>query len=322
MYFYLLITFCFLALFSNNTSANAKKDLESTFAASLILTNGDSISLGYGNFDPDTLIDPHHHTIDETEALALRNQLTLYSIPYDFNFNDPILGFTASFHTQVSVLEQKHNVALFDNQKTDVNTDKMLNATVGLNMEQLLNSNWLYRVRINSHLMDYNNNYLYNSQQSKQQLKPLVNGTYTNISSRSVNINPSASLIYKHPKAWGYYEYTLKFEYYYGWALSQPHSMKSVNPESWQINNAVKANFNLFSFFNFTQSFYIKAQRVDIGADAVAPLDTSHFHEYGFGFLWDVSQWTDWFDNVGVGINIHNGSALEGGSIVIYFNEI
>lgn len=319
---YLLITLCILSLFSSNTFANAKKQLESAFAGSLILTNGESISLGYGNFDPNILINTHQNNLEADEALALRQQLTLYSLPFDFNFNEPILNHRGTFHTRVSYLEQRHNVAIFNKKQADINTEKIFNATIGASIEHSIGSKWFYSAGINSHLMHYNNDYIYNSQQSKQRLKPLLDGNYVNISSNSVIINPNASLTYKLPRDWGHYEYKLKFEYYYGWALSQPQSLKSINPESWQINNAIKANFNMFSFFDFTQSFYVKAQRVDLGADAIAPLGTNHFYEYGFGFLWDVSHWTDWFDNFGIGINIHNGSALNGGTIVIYFNEI
>lgn len=319
---YLLITLCIFSLLSSNTFANAKKDLESAFASSLILTNGESISLGYGNFDPNILIDPHQNNLDVDEALALRHQLTLYSLPFDFNLNDPISGYKSTFRTKVNYLEQKHNVDIFDNEQSDLSAEKMLSVSLGASIEKPISSNWLYRTRINAHLMHYTNDYVYNSRQSKQQLKPITDGIYSNISSRALIINPSASFVYKLPRNWGHYEYKLKFEYYYGWALSQPQSLKSINPESWQINNAIKANFNMFSFFDLTQSFYVKAQRVDLGADAIAPLGTNHFYEFGFGFLWDVSNWTDWFDDVGVGVNIHNGSALNGGTIVIYFNEI
>ena len=145
----------------------------------------------------------------------------------------------------MNYLEQKHNVDIFDNEQSDLSAEKMLSVSLGASIEKPISSNWLYRTRINAHLMHYTNDYVYNSRQSKQQLKPITDGIYSNISSLALIINPSASFVYKLPRNWGHYEYKLKFEYYYGWALSQPQSLKSINPESWQINNAIKANFNM-----------------------------------------------------------------------------
>ena len=78
----------------------------------------------------------------------------------------------------------------------------------------------------------------------------------------------------------------------------------------------------MFKIGLFEQAFYIKGQRIDLGGDSRAAFGTDHFYEYGIGFLWDSRKWTSWFDNFGIGINIHNGSSLDGAAIVLYFNEI
>lgn len=321
-FYILLIQLNFFAL-SFNTCANAKKDLEQTFAAALVLTDGDSITLGYGNFNPTKLLSPHHEDLNENEdSLDLRKQLSLYSIPFDFTLDQTIWGHKATLHNQVSYLKQSRDISIFTREPTDFSDEKMYSATIGLSIEEPISSKWFYRARISSHLMHYENEYDFNSYQSKQQLKPLIEGTYANLQSNTLIFNPNASVIYRLPRAWGHYEYKLKFNYYYGWALSQPNLVNTINPESWQTSNGIKANFNMFKVFDSQQSFYVKAQRIDLGADSREPLNTDHFYEYGLGVLWDVSRWTDWFNNFGIGVNINNGSSLDGGTIVIYFNEI
>ncbi|URQ92558.1 Solitary outer membrane autotransporter beta-barrel domain [Pseudoalteromonas sp. SCSIO 43101] len=43
------------ALSTFNLYASPTKQLETAFATSLVLTDGDSITLGFGDFDPQTL---------------------------------------------------------------------------------------------------------------------------------------------------------------------------------------------------------------------------------------------------------------------------
>ena len=83
----------------------------------------------------------------------------------------------------------------------------------------------------------------------------------------------------------------------------------------------MKAKFDLGYIVNMQPAFYLKAQRVDLAADSKAGFEVDHFYEYGFGVLFDVSPYTTWFTNLGIGLNIHTGSVLEGGSIVFYIDE-
>ncbi|MCQ8878434.1 Solitary outer membrane autotransporter beta-barrel domain [Pseudoalteromonas shioyasakiensis] len=311
-----------LLVFSQIAYANATKELESSFATALVLTDGDSITLGYGNFDPKSFFDSSHKPENDDGIIDLRHQLSLYSIPYDYELTPQFWGYKSTLHSQISYLKQRQNIRFFEDIVADSDTDSMHSAMIGISFEKPISSKWFYRLRINSHLMHFENDYNYNSERSQAELKPQIDGLYTNIQSNALMLNPTASLIYRLPRHWGYYEYKLKFSYYYGWALSQPQQLDSVRPESWQTNNGIKANFNMLKIYDFQQSFYVKAQRVDLGADSRPPLGTDHFYEYGFGVLWDVSKWTDWFDNFGIGININNGSSLDGGTIAIYFNEI
>lgn len=302
--------------------SNATKELESSFATALILTDGDSLTLGFGNFDPKNFISPHHKQENQLDTLDLRQQLSLYSIPYSWQLKHTLFDYSVQLHAQASYLKQSQSVDIFETQVADHHSETMHSATFGVSFEKPISSKWFYQGQLNSHFMHYNNDYAYNSELSRQVLKPFTEGSYSNIQSNALVLNPSVTLMYRLPRSWGYYEYKLAADYSYGWAVSQPPSLDSVRPESLQIKNGIKAKFTMFDFYKFQQAFYIKAQRVDLHGDSQQPLGTDHFYEYGFGVLWDVSKWTSWFENFGVGININNGSNLDGGTIVFYFNEI
>ncbi|WP_268237277.1 Solitary outer membrane autotransporter beta-barrel domain [Pseudoalteromonas gelatinilytica] len=317
------LTVCILmtCFFCVNSYANPTKQLETAFATSLVLTDGDSITLGFGDFDPQTLFDPQHASKDE-DSIALRKELKLYSIPYTWQLDEPIYQHQLSVTGRISYLNQSDFISLYENVADDYISETVYNGMIGFNAEKALGSKWSYQFGFNTHYLHYNNDYDYNSSESRRDLQPLADNLYTNLNSNALVLNPNATMIYRLPRYWGYYEYKLNFNYYYGWALSHPDGIHNAAPETWRTLNGIKAKFNMFKIGPFEQAFYIKGQRIDLGGDSRVAFGTDHFYEYGIGFLWDTRKWTSWFDNFGVGINIHNGSSLDGAAIVLYFNEI
>lgn len=301
--------------------ANPTKQLETALSTSLVLTDGDSITLGFGDFDPQKIFNPHF-TNKGGESIALRKKLRLYSVPFSWEAKQPYYEHKWHINGRVSYLNQADFISLFDEAQSDSISETVYSATFGINAEKALGSKWSYIIGLNSHYLHYDNDYDYNSQQSRDVLKPLTNNLYTNLNSNALVLNPSLSMVYRLPRHWGYYEYKLNINYYYGWALSQPNEIESAKPETTRILNGIKAKFNMFKVGPFEQAFYIKGQRIDLGGDSQAAFGTDHFYEYGLGFLWDSRHWTSCFDNFGIGINIHSGSSLEGAAIVLYFNEI
>lgn len=308
-------------IYCSYSDANPTKQLESAFATSLVLTDGDSITLGFGDFDPQTIFNPQN-TVNEEDSIALRKKLKLYSIPLKWQVNNPIYQHNINVVSRISYLNQSDFISLFDNVANDYISETVYNGMLGFNAEKALGSKWSYQFGLNTHYLHYNNDYDYNSPESRRNLKPLTDNLYTNLNSNALVLNPNATMIYRLPRYWGYYEYKLNFNYYYGWALSHPDGIHNAAPETWRTLNGIKATFNMFKIGPFEQAFYIKGQRIDLGGDSRVAFGTDHFYEYGIGFLWDAQRWTSWFNNFGIGINIHNGSSLDGAAIVLYFNEI
>ena len=85
--------------------------------------------------------------------------------------------------------------------------------------------------------------------------------------------------------------------------------------------NGLKANYRLANWFGYIPSAYTSVKRIDLSGDPVASLGTDKYYELSLGVLLTPPILRDFVDNVGIGISINYGSALKGGSLVLFFNE-
>ncbi|MCG6295872.1 Solitary outer membrane autotransporter beta-barrel domain, partial [Vibrio vulnificus] len=58
-----------------------------------------------------------------------------------------------------------------------------------------------------------------------------------------------------------------------------------------------------------------------VGGDTSESLGTHHYYEASVGWLMTPPFKTQWVDNVGIGLSLNYGSALKGGSLVLFFNQ-
>ena len=328
---FLLIT----SLLSHHAIANNKTHFEEIFSTTVVLTDSETISLGVGNFDPDKLLKPHEQDLSERDSIKLRNELTVYSIPYTWRLNDDNINtknktkkekanyfYLDELTASLSYFEQENTSNLLSNSAIeDENKDEVFSAYLAYSRHKKLTENWNLRIRIGSYLMHHKNNYRYNSDESAQ-YKPQLDGVYLNLSANAFIIEPNLKLSYRQEKAWGKWEFNNDLNVFTGITFNGAKSSQDAKPKGWRLNNGFKFHFNINQSKFHAESIYIKVQRSDIGGDMVNSLGTDHFYEFGVGLLLDTRKFTKLANNIGIGINIHKGSALNGGSIVFYFNEL
>lgn len=177
------------------------------------------------------------------------------------------------------------------------------------------------RLRLGGYLMHHENSHIYNNIFT-QFYQPRLDGVYYNLNESAFIIEPNIKFSYTKPKVWGKWEFSSDFDYFIGKVFSGAESTIGAKPQGWRINNKVKLHYSLNKSRFHAESVYLKLQRSDISGDMVSSLDTHHFYELGIGILIDTTKFTDWADNIGIGINLNKGSSLYGGSIVFYFNEL
>ncbi|KGJ86505.1 Protein of unknown function DUF3233 [Colwellia psychrerythraea] len=318
-----------LSLLSHHALAKNKVYFEELFSTAVVLTDSETITLGVGNFDPDKLLKSHEQDFTESDSIKLRNELTAYSIPYTWVLSEskPKKKQSTFFYkdeltTSISYLKQKTKTDLLSQSSiTDDNKDEIYSAYFAYSKHSQLNDNWDFRLRIGSYLMHHENSFNYNSEES-QQYQDIFDGVFLNLSANAFIIEPNVKLTYSHPKDWGKWQYISDLNVFNGVTFNGVESSQDANPHGWRFNNALKLHYNLNQSKFHAESLYVKFQRSDIGGDMVNSLGTDHFYELGIGILLDTRKFTDLAENVGIGINIHHGSNLNGGSIVFYFNEL
>jgi hypothetical protein len=306
-----------------------KQYFEELFSTNIVVIDSDTITLGVANFDPDTILKPHEQEFSESDSIKLRNSLTVYSIPYTWRFSKekseheyPRYFHQKELTASLSYFKQETTSNLLSGSTiTDNNKDEIVSAYLAYSLRSELNKHWNLRMRLGSYLMHHNNQYNYNSDESKE-FQQQLDGTFVNLSSNAFIVEPNIKLTYTEPKSWGKWQYNSNLNIFSGVTFNGAKSSQGAKPSGWRINNNLKIHWDVNQSKFHAESIYVKLQRSDIGGDMVNSLGTDHFYELGVGILLDTRKYTELADNIGIGININRGSALSGASIVFYFNEL
>lgn len=296
-----------------------QKYYENIFALSVFLSNSEAITFGFANFDPKSF-NPNDDD-DYDEAVKLRNSLNVINVPYDFALaSDDEDSTYDELNFVFSYVEQKQKQD-FGFDAEDENRDQVLNGYLGYSRHWKLTDNWTFRTRLGGHIMHHRNDHDYNSSETQASQEEL-DGSYFNVSSNAFLLEPNLRLSYDKATDWGKWVFSSDYSYFYGWTFSSPSIARGANPEGWEVANTLKLHYRLYQGGLHAESLFAKAQRVDIGGDIKPSIGTRYYYEFGLGLLMDTTKLTSLIDNVGIGLNLNIGSNLNGGSVVLYFNEI
>lgn len=297
--------------------ADPKQNVEGVFATALILGDDDAITLGVANFDPVKIFDLPTSDIITAESIELRNQLSVYSIPYSVKLVENET-FQDKIKFAISYVKQEQDQIINDTN-TDHNRDDILSINATYQRNWFVTPNWTTSASLGNYLMTYQNKHSYSTESA--QIQDQLNGQYYNIRSNAFLFEPAIQAAYTKQQRWGKWVYRSSFSAFYGWTFSGDEAVRGANPSGWEWYNGMKGYFNLHADNYAAESFYLKAGRIDIGGDVRPTFNTSEYYEMGLGILFASPYFQGWIDNIGVGINVNLGSSLSGGSVVIYLNE-
>lgn len=299
---------------------------EEAFATSLVLSDSNMITFGIADFNPNRYLSKDENNPDNglgsNDSIQLRNQMTVYSLPYTFELTeDPDSRWSHEITVRASYVNTDIDVEFKDKTSPDSDLDEMF----GLYAEYAQNydfyENWTISVGNAFHLMHYRNTHTYNSDFS-QSFAPVLDGLYYNVSSNAFIIEPKITFQYKKETDWGEWRFNNSYHYAYGQGLGGSSDYSSdANPEVWRFVNSIQLRYNMAHWNRLAQVLYLKAKRVDLGGDANEPLGTDFYYEFNIAWLIDTRKWISLVDNVGIGFTFNVGSALRGGSIVLFYDE-
>lgn len=227
--------------------------MESVFATALMLGDEDAMTLGIVNFDPVKLLDLPITDVTTVDSIELRNQLSVFSLPFRFKLTEN-KDFKDKLKFTLSYVKQKQKQVINDGS-ADLKRDDILSVNVTYQRSWFLTSNWTASASLGNHLMTYKNTYNYSSDLAP--FKAQLDGEYYNIRSNALLFEPAIQAEYNRPQKWGNWVYRSRFSTFYGWTFAGNEAVRGANPSGWEWYNGVKGYFDLHTDSFGAETFYL-----------------------------------------------------------------
>lgn len=320
---YVLVTMSLISIVvhANPVQKTLQKEFERNFATAIVLSDSDVFTLGFHDFDPNKYLNIDNEDIGTQDSVDLRKQIALSTLPYHLSLTDDDKSSTQyNLKGRLYALGVDQDVTVNDDKKPDRNKDLILGAYTEVERQRRLTNHLTLSTAAGAHLMYYRNEYDYRSD-ALDNLKPYIEGVFLNTDAWALVGELNAELKYSESVNWGKWYVWSSPHYFYGTGWGDGNNGDVGNPEGWYWVNGVKLFYDFTKVGRTVQSVYTSFNRVDVGGDTSKPMNTSHYYEASVGWLMTPPFKSDWIDNVGLGLTINYGSALKGGSLVLFFNQ-
>ncbi|HFQ5293446.1 Solitary outer membrane autotransporter beta-barrel domain [Vibrio vulnificus] len=298
-----------------------QKELERNFATAIVLTDSDVFTVGFHDFDPNEWLNLDNEELGSADSVNLRKKIGVSTLPFEFAlYEDPDSQIKHSLQGRLSALGIEQDVSIVDTSVSDSHREYVLGAFLEYTNSRQLSENWTFDASIGAHLMYYRSDYTYRSD-ALADYKSVIDGYLVNTDAWALVAEPNVQAKYLQMKPWGKWYYWSSAHYFYGQGWGEAHRGQVGNPEGWYWVNGVKMFYDFEKWGRAVQSVYTSFNRVDVGGDTSESLGTHHYYEASVGWLMTPPFKTQWVDNVGIGLSLNYGSALKGGSLVLFFNQ-
>lgn len=292
---------------------------EELFASSVIFSDSDLISLGVKSFNPNEVFKSEDDNLGNQQALDDRKNISVYNLPLHFNIDSTFPNIKNEITLKLSYFSFSEDVAFTENVEPDRLKQDVYSAYISYTLKYALSQRWTLAYGVGSYFMYADNDYHFNSAET-QQLQPLLDDSFSNLSIWSASIEPYLEFHYKVDTGWGRWALMSQWHYFAGVNWDKISEGSYGTPEGWRVSNGVQVEYELASFEQFNPALYSSFKRIDIGHDATSILQTNSYYEAGVGIVWKNLVNLDFIDTVGIGVNLNYGSSLRGGSLILYFN--
>ncbi|MEZ8961445.1 MULTISPECIES: Solitary outer membrane autotransporter beta-barrel domain [Vibrio] len=315
--------FCsvFPAIVSATTLSDlVRKDIERTFATSVLLNDTDVFTFGINNFDPNKVFRLDNEDIGSNDSVSRRKDIASISFPYTFELPEYIEDNHQEITLRLSALRIEKDVVYASTTKSDFQKESVVSGYLEFANVTQLDEHWSFSSAIGNHISYYRNDFEYRSS-LLEPYKDQLDGVYLNTDAWAYIIEPKVKLTFEDKNDWGKYKLSTSWHYFNGIGWGEANEGNIGRPEGWYIANEAKIFYDLIRWDKNITSMYSSIRRIDIGGDTVASMGTSSYYEGSVGWLLNPNLFNDWVDNVGIGLTINYGSSLKGGSLVIFFNQ-
>lgn len=309
--------------FVGNVWSNAlQRNLEHTFAASVVLTDSDAFTFGISDFNPNNVFNFENDDLGDAQSIDLRQRLSVLTVPFSQDWSNKEDTFhSVDFKVSMLKIEQDIDFSVIEpTANSHTFKEHVYGGYVGYKYHEQLTENWFVKYGIGNHLLYYTNSFDYNDELSRAYRNSL-DGVAYNTSAWAFLVEPSFKVGYKKDVDWGNWQITSRLNYFTGTGWGKANNGDIGEPENTRWINQVEAYYDVIEWEGMIQSVFASFKRVDLHGDSTEPLGTSYYYELTGGWLITPPFETTLIDNLGIGLSLNYGSALKGGSIVLYFNQ-
>ncbi|GAM60123.1 hypothetical protein JCM19232_456 [Vibrio ishigakensis] len=314
-----------LSVFSHSAFAvdDFREAFEANFAAAVLFSDSNAISLGFQNFDPNRIADIGDD-FGNQGSLDLKKNLGVTTLPYTFDLPTITFEDNSVLEQRVKVLfsylKQKQDVTYQDFPVADTLREEVYTVAAHYSVTRPWSEHWSIGAGIGTNLMYLNNSYTYRGYISEED-QARLNGNLVNTSAWSQTFQPNLNLHYKHPQSWGRWEAFSDLNYFYGYGWGEANGGDIGNPEGLYWVNGIKGFYDITHWGGYGQTLFSSIRHININGDLKDSLNTHEYWEASIGWLVSPPFLKDYVDNIGIGINLNYGSSLSGGTIILLFNQ-
>ena len=294
--------------------------IEEGVVTALLLTDGETVRLGFLNFDPNELLPVEDEQLGTDSAVAQRDKLGFLSLPLRWKLRTQYPMDDVSAGVRASYMEEREEVYLAD-PDAGVRDETRTTHTIGsadIRWRHNLSARWKVDSGLAAHFVHVSTSARYNSEAS-QQLAPKLDGLVTNYSTNTWVVAPSVGVRHWRGTNADRLEYFSVLTYHKGGSVKPDRAAHDVSPEAWFWSNGVEKKFPL-TRGKYAQSVMTRLARVDVGGDLSGPVGSNAYYELGVGWYSALPEAVPFVDNAGLVLNFNYGSTFRGGTVGFLLN--
>ncbi|OFI35355.1 hypothetical protein BFC17_15505 [Alteromonas lipolytica] len=289
-------------------------------AMTVVVADSSLISLGIMDFDPNAFADFGDFDVGNEESFALRKSLRSYSLPWSFKPKKIAKGWLSHYAVRVSYVGSEQDI-VYDNPDFINTFDEESYLLYGeKGWEYQLRKQWTLSFAMGGQYLYYHNSFDYQDP-TLLLLRGFFDGQVLNTSYQAWLVDPVVSATYRGHLFGQRFDYKIQYRHALGRTFATDNHNQHTQIETGRFSNTLTFHYETPNVFGRQSQVRTLLRRIDLTGDATAPMVTSHYYQFGVGWLVDTSGPDSWLDNLGIGVSLNAGSNLSGGTVVILFNE-
>ncbi|GAM66331.1 hypothetical protein JCM19236_3783 [Vibrio sp. JCM 19236] len=277
-----------------------RKGFEANFAAAVLYSDSNAISLGFQNFDPNQIANIGDDFGNQA-SLDLKKDLGVTTLPYTFELPTITFEDNSVLEQRVKVLfsylRQKQNVNFNNEPVSDTLKEQIYTLAAHYSVTRPWTDNWSIGAGIGTNVMYLENDFTYRTQFSEQ-TRDIVEGNIFNTSAWAQTFQPNLNLHYKHPQSWGRWEAFSDLNYFYGYGGGQGNDGDIGNPEGLYWINGIKGFYDITHWGGYGQTLFSSVRHININGDLKESLNTMStgkrvsvgwYHRHFLEIMWTTS---------------------------------